>query len=126
MRGDEKILFVDDEDFLVEIGEKILKHLGYNATAVTSSSEALKLFTDNPRGFDLIITDQKMPGMTGIELSRKMIALRPDIPIILCTGFSEQVPEKELASYGIKRYLLKPLVMKNISVAVRHTLDKKH
>ncbi len=89
--GSERILFVDDEEALVEMGEDILAELGYEVTSRTSSREALALLKEDPSRFDLVITDQTMPEMTGIELAGEVLAIRADMPIIMCTGFSHVV-----------------------------------
>ena len=86
--GSERILFVDDEEALVEMGEDILAELGYDVTSRMNSREALALFKARPIPFDLVITDQTMPEMTGLELAKEILAIRPDMPIIMCTGFS--------------------------------------
>ena len=91
--GKERILFVDDEDALTEWGHTTLDRLGYEVTAMTDSREALSLFSADPSAFDLVITDQTMPGITGTDLSAELLALRPDIAIILCTG-----PQRERLS----------------------------
>ena len=86
--GTERVLFVDDEEILVELWGDILENLGYTVTATTESAKALEIFLSRPDRFDLVITDMTMPGMTGIDLSKEILGLRPAIPIILCTGFS--------------------------------------
>ena len=102
--GSERILFVDDEESLVEWGRTTLRRLGYQVVGVTDSGDAFSLFLDNPRRFDLVITDRTMPKMTGLDLARKLTDVMPDIPIILCTGFSDisLSPEKAKEA-GIKR-----------------------
>ena len=89
--GAERILFVDDEESLVEVGEEILAELGYEVMSQTSSAEALALLRDDPSRFDVVITDQTMPELTGLELAKEILAIRPDLPVILCTGFSHTV-----------------------------------
>ena len=90
-RGKECILFLDDEEMLAEWGQVTLERLGYTATAMTDSTRALKVFSEDPSRFDLVITDQAMPHMTGVQLSKKILMMRPDIPIILCTGHSDTI-----------------------------------
>ncbi len=90
-RGTEKILFIDDEKLLVEWARNALERLGYKVEAVNTPSDALKIFSSDPHGFNLVITDQAMPEMTGVQLTRELLAVRPDIPVILCTGHSETV-----------------------------------
>ncbi len=124
-KGDERILFVDDEKMMVEIFQPMLQRLGYTATATTSSLDALKLFSRKPDQFDLVITDQTMPKLTGDDLAGKMMALRPDLPIILCTGHSELIDEKKAKKIGISAYLSKPIVMGKLARTVREVLDNR-
>jgi PAS domain S-box-containing protein len=121
--GTERILFVDDEPALVEVAENMLSLLGYQVTCLTSSREALCRFRAAPDAVDLVITDQTMPEMTGIELAGEMMAIRPDLPVILCTGFSQQVNEERAAAHGIRRFLMKPMVMRDVAQGVREVLD---
>ena len=111
--GHETILFVDDEDGLVYAGVKLLSRLGYRVVAKSSGSEALAAFRADPQLFDLVITDQSMPRMTGTELAREILAIRPDVPVILCSGFSLRsrgaVSPEEAAEIGISRLVVKPL-----------------
>ena len=123
-RGSEKILFVDDEKTLGEMAKDMLGGLGYKVTVFDDSLQALEKFQENPEIFDLVITDQTMPDMTGIELSRKILKIRKDIPIILCTGYSKQVDEEKALELGIKKFLLKPFDKRTLSRAIRSTLDK--
>ncbi len=121
--GTEKILFVDDEDFQADIGQKMLTRLGYRVTARTSSAEALEVFRQNPDEFDLVITDMTMPTMTGDVLARKLLAVRPDIPIIACTGYSEKISPEIIQEIGIKELAMKPVVMTDIAQMIRRVLD---
>ena len=123
-RGDESILFVDDEEILVDMGKYMLERLGYSATVEKSSLKALEIFRQNPDEFDLVITDQTMPGITGAELSRKMLDIRPDIPIILCTGYSTIISESKAKSIGIKEFALKPLTINDVGRLIRKVLDE--
>ena len=120
--GKERILIVDDEIALVEITRQMLGWLGYEVEIRTSAIEALEAFRKNPGKFDLVITDLTMPQMTGMKLARQMFQIRPDIPIILCTGFSDQLEEKQALSIGIKSFLFKPLVANELAAAVRKAL----
>lgn len=122
-KGSESILFVDDEAFLVEIGQKLLETLDYAVTPVRGSVQALELFMKDPAGFDLVITDQTMPHMTGCELAGRLRAIRPEIPIILCTGYSETVSEETANALGIKSFIMKPLRRREIAEAIRRVLD---
>jgi PAS domain S-box-containing protein len=121
--GTERILFVDDEDALMEWGQAILERLGYTVTALTDSVEALKLFSDDPSGFDAVIADQTMPRLTGLDLARKLLEIRPDIPIVLCTGHSDSVSSKIAKDAGIREFLMKPLSKQELAEVVRRALD---
>jgi len=123
--GSERILFVDDEDFQADIGKRMLERLGYRVTARTNSVEALDLFRQTPEQFDLVITDMTMPDMTGDVLARKLIAIRPDIPIIICTGYSERINPDIIKEIGIKEMVMKPVAMKNIAQMIQRVLSKK-
>jgi CheY-like chemotaxis protein len=120
--GDERILFIDDEEALVEMGEDVLAELGYDVTSQTSSKEALSLLKENPTRFDLIITDQTMPGMTGVELAKEILVIRPDMPIIMCTGFSYVVDADKAKVAGIKAFAMKPLTKREIARTIRKVL----
>jgi PAS domain S-box-containing protein len=121
--GNEHILFVDDEDAIVKLGSRILQRLGYTVTGQTSSTEALEVFKSNPDTFDLIISDMTMPILLGTELAQKVLEIRQDIPILICSGFSEQIDKKTAESYGIKGYINKPILMDKLSSKVRDLLD---
>jgi len=121
--GDERILFVDDEESVVKLGVRLLERFGYTVTGKTSSTNALEVFQANPEKFDLVITDMTMPVMLGTELSRKMLEIRKNIPILICTGFSEQVNEEKAKSFGIKGYINKPILLKELVSKVRELLD---
>jgi PAS domain S-box-containing protein len=122
--GSERILFVDDEEALVEMCEDILAELGYDVTSRMSSREALSLLKEDPSRFDLVITDQTMPEMTGVELAREVLAIRADMPIIMCTGFSYVVDADKARAAGIKAFAMKPLTKREIARTVRHVLDE--
>jgi len=121
--GSERILFVDDEEVLVETGGQILKQLGYEVVTKISSVQALELFRAAPDRFDLVITDMTMPHMTGDKLARDLMKIRPDIPIILCTGHSRLVSKEKAKDIGIRAFVMKPLVMLNLAETVRKVLD---
>jgi signal transduction histidine kinase/ActR/RegA family two-component response regulator len=123
--GNESILFVDDEEMLVEWGKIALERLGYQVTISTSSTEALKAFSANPSFFDLVITDHAMPHMAGSELSWELLKIRPDIPIILCTGHSENMSREKAKDIGIKEFLTKPLNKQELAEVVRRVLNTK-
>ena len=122
--GTERILFIDDEKSLVDLGQQILERLGYHVTIRTSSVEALELFIEQPDKFDLVITDMTMPNMTGDELAEKLMSIRKDIPVILCTGYSERISQERAHALGIKEFILKPIVMRELAKKVRSALDK--
>jgi len=121
--GQERILLVDDEQPLVEIGKQMLQRLGYTVAARTSSIEALELFKTHPDRFDLVITDIVMPNMTGEKLAEKLMGIRADIPIILCTGYSEKFTRRQASDMGIQSFLMKPLVMQDLASTVRQALS---
>jgi PAS domain S-box-containing protein len=123
--GRGRILVIDDESMLVNLIKEMLESLGYEAIARNSSLEALQIFRSQPEKFDLVITDQTMPQMTGMELSQEFRRIRPDMPIILCTGFSETISEEKIKAVGINELLMKPIVMRNLAEAVRKVLDNK-
>ena len=123
--GTEHILFVDDEDFQTDLGKRILTRLGYRVTAKTDSHAAFRLFRQNPDDFDLVITDMTMPAMTGVMLAAKIISIRPNIPVIVCTGYSEKIDKETIKNIGIKEIAMKPLAMKDIAEMIRRVLDTK-
>ncbi|MEN6321756.1 MAG: PAS domain S-box protein [Syntrophaceae bacterium] len=123
--GCERILFIDDEKALVELGKEMLEFLGYTVSATTDSIEALEIFRTRPDDFDLVITDMTMPGLIGIDLSKECMKVRPHIPIILCTGFSDLIDEKQAAESGIQAFVMKPYVITNLANTIRKVLEKK-
>ena len=124
LTGTERILFVDDEEPIVFMAQQILERLGYQVTPRTSSVEALEAFRAKPDEYDLVITDMTMPNMTGIELAPRLKEIRPDIPIIICTGFSEMVDENRAKATGIREYVMKPIVIEEIARTIRKVLDE--
>jgi len=123
--GIERILLVDDEDKIARLSKQMLEHFGYQVTSCTGSIEALEAFRAAPDKFDMVITDMQMPDMTGDRLSAELVKIQSDIPVLLCTGFSENMSEERAASLGIKGFLLKPIVMRNLAQKVREVLDNK-
>ncbi|MGD9364394.1 MAG: response regulator [Desulfobacteraceae bacterium] len=123
-KGSERILLVDDEQELVDTLQQILEGLGYIITATTKSPEAYDLFRSAPEGFDLVVTDLTMPNMTGIDLAEKIIQLNPDLPIIMCTGFSELITPEQAQAVGIREVLFKPVARWQLAMAVRKALDE--
>ncbi|MBN2808408.1 MAG: response regulator, partial [Deltaproteobacteria bacterium] len=124
-RGSERILLVDDEAQIVNLNQRLLAGLGYQVTAVTSSVEALLHLRRKPDGFDLLLTDQSMPELSGAELARAALELRPDLPIILCTGYSSAFAEEEARALGIKKYAEKPLGREKLARLLREVLDER-
>jgi PAS domain S-box-containing protein len=122
--GNPHVLFVDDEPAVVEMTKIMLERMGYRVTAFTSSSEALKAFTRNPERFDLIITDQTMPDTTGVSLAKEILAVRQDMPIILCTGYSETVSPETAKKAGIRQFVMKPITKKEMAQAIHRALDE--
>jgi len=121
----EKILLVDDENSLLEITRRMLERLGYDVVARTSSVEALAKFNSAPQNFDLIITDKTMPNMTGFDLAQEIKKTRPDIPIIMCTGFSEEISPDKLENIGLAEIVMKPISNLKIAKIIRKVLDKE-
>lgn len=121
--GEERVLFIDDEELLTQMGKEMLERLGYQVTVRRNSLEALTTFQNHPEDFDVIITDQTMPEITGAELARQMLQIRPNIPIILCTGHSNQIDEQAAKELGIKEFALKPLSMSAIARLLRKVLE---
>ena len=120
--GKERILIVDDEEQIVRMSQQILERLGYHVTARTSSIETLEAFRAAPNKFDLVITDMTMPNMTGVQLTQKLIEIRSDIPVIICTGFSEKISEHKASIMGIRGYVMKPVVRSELAKKIREVL----
>ena len=121
--GNERILFVDDEKSMAEIGRRRLERLGYQVEAKTNPIEALELFRADPDQFDLVITDMTMPHITGDKLVKEILKIRPDMPTILCTGFSEKIDEEKAKKIGVRQYIEKPFDRGKLSRLVRKVLD---
>ncbi|MGO9136928.1 MAG: PAS domain S-box protein, partial [Syntrophales bacterium] len=124
--GKERILFVDDEPALVQLATSTLSSLGYEVVGRTSSLEALELFRMRPDSFDLVITDMTMPNMTGSEFAQQLMRIRPGISIILSTGFSEGMTQEKARAIGVKEFIMKPIVQRQMAEAIRRVLDKKN
>jgi PAS domain S-box-containing protein len=124
-RGNERILFVDDEEIITHSVRNMLLHLGYKVTALTDSEEALKLFSANPSEFDLVMVDQTMPSMTGEDLGKELMRMRPDVPIILCTGYSDLISSEKAMALGFRGFILKPFAVREGAELVRRVLDEK-
>jgi CheY-like chemotaxis protein len=121
--GKERIIFVDDEESILKMGHQRLERLGYTVESTTSPIEALDLFSSKPDQFDLVISDLTMPKMTGDKLAKEILNIRPDIPVILCTGFSEKIDEKKAKDIGAADYIEKPLDKRDFAFKVRKVLD---
>jgi signal transduction histidine kinase len=123
VKGNERILLIDDEEQIVSMEQQMLENLGYEVTARTDSTEALKEFSQQPQNFDLVITDMTMPQMTGDELAQKLLNIKPDIPVILCTGFNEDITEEKALSMGIQKFVMKPVIKNDLATTIRTVLD---
>ncbi len=121
--GTENILLVDDEYQIVQMEKQMLHGLGYRVQGMTDSTAALELFRKNPDDFDLVITDMTMPGITGIQLAREILRIRPDIPLILCTGFSGTISGEQARAKGIREYIMKPVLKREMAKTIRRVLD---
>lgn len=121
--GHETVLFVDDEPVITKMAGRMLESLGYDPVVTTDSVRALEMFQQSPGRFDLVITDQVMPEMTGSELSEKLLDLRPELPIVMCTGFSEKISAEQAANAGIREYVMKPIARKELAETIRRALD---
>jgi signal transduction histidine kinase/ActR/RegA family two-component response regulator len=124
IKGEERILLVDDEEQIVAMEQQMLENLGYRVTARTDSAEALKVFAEHPQNFDLVITDMTMPHMTGDQLAQKMLDIEPNIPVILCTGFNQGITEEKALAMGIQKFVMKPVVKKELATTIRTVLDQ--
>lgn len=124
VRGTEWILYVDDEHSLGYLAERMLGKMGYHVESMTSSVDALEYFTEDPYRFDLVVTDLSMPTMSGDKLARSLVAVRPDIPVILCSGYQENISDDALGIKGIEAYLHKPFDMRCLAKAIRRILDR--
>ncbi|MBC8391947.1 MAG: response regulator, partial [Deltaproteobacteria bacterium] len=123
--GTERILFVDDEASLVSLNHQRLERLGYEVKSTQDPLEAMKLFRSDPDLFDLVITDMTMPRMTGDELAQEILKVRPNLPVILCTGYSEKISESSAKEIGIRKYIEKPVDIQKLAITVREVLDGK-
>ena len=119
----ERIMLIDDEESVLEVEKRILEALGYRVVSFGSAREALADFHADPKRYDLVVTDMTMPGMTGDKLARELLALRPEIPVILCTGFSDLIDQESALKIGISQFVTKPINMLNFARILRDTLD---
>jgi CheY-like chemotaxis protein len=124
--GDETILFVDDEKSIVDMCSEMLTRLGYRVETAMTPLAALDQFQSNPKKFDLVITDMTMPQMTGLQLVKRIKAVNPKVPVVLCTGFSAYITPENASAMDIQGYLTKPIVKLEMAKMVRQVLDKAH
>jgi CheY-like chemotaxis protein len=122
-RGSERILLVDDEAPIAKMGHQMLTGLGYTVTTRSSGLEAMELFKARPEAFDLVITDMTMPNLTGDVLAAELMKIRADIPIILCTGYSNKISEQVAVEMGVNHLIYKPIVKADLAKIVRRVLD---
>ncbi|MDA3799658.1 MAG: transporter substrate-binding domain-containing protein [Kiritimatiellae bacterium] len=123
--GTEKILIVDDEEIIARMTKRIVESLGYKATSTTNSLEALTIFKANPDDFDLVISDQTMPDLTGDKLSKKILNIRKDIPIIICSGYNSKIDELRNDAIGIAKFIMKPVRKQELAKTIREVLDNR-
>jgi CheY-like chemotaxis protein len=122
-QGNESILFVDDEPLITDAGKGLMERWGYEVTTETDPEAALRLFREDPARFDLLITDMSMPHMDGDLLAREVLTLRPEFPIILCTGYNEKISEEKALSLGIRKYVEKPVDHHELARAIREAVE---
>ncbi len=123
LEGHERVLFVDDEPAIVEAGTRLLAGLGYAVTPATSSADALAIFRADPDAFDVVVSDLTMPKMTGIELARELLALRPRLPIVLCSGYNVGISQQEAMGMGLRALAMKPLSRDALARLVREAVE---
>ena len=123
-KGSERILLIDDEEQIVSMEQQMLENLGYQVTARTDSEEALHEFSQQPQNFDLVITDMTMPHMTGDQLAKKLLNIKPNLPVILCTGFNEDITEEKALAMGIQKFVMKPVIKNDLATTIRSVLDQ--
>ena len=123
--GHERILLVDDDKTVAETERQMLERFGYQVTFCLSSVEALAAFRADPAAYDLVVTDMTMPGLDGLDLVEKLRATRSNLPVIVCTGFSENLDSAQTDAPGIDAFLMKPVAMSEMGRAVRKVLDSK-
>ena len=123
-KGHKCILFIDNERSICELMQEKLTRLGYTITTQTSSSKALDLFMKTPNQFDLVITDLSMPQMSGEQVAHKLLSIRPDIPIILCTGLNQAFADEQVKEIGVQGSILKPFTESDVANTIRQVLDR--
>jgi PAS domain S-box-containing protein len=122
--NNESVLYVEDDDEVATVGKKMMERLGYRVTVALTGMDALEMFRDDPERFDAVVTDQTMPGMPGSELARELLKIRPGLPIVLMTGYSESITSETAGRMGIRGFLRKPIVTSELAVALRDSIDK--
>ena len=122
-RGNERILLVDDDVAIANLEKQMLERMGYHVISRLHSIDALAAFEANPYAFDLLLTDMSMPDMTGVQLAEAALSIRADIPIVICTGFSERIDKEKADALGIKGFLAKPITRSEMARVVRRVLD---
>lgn len=122
-RGSERIMVVDDENFVAEMEQQMLERLGYRVAAFTDSTAALEHFKREDGAYDLVVTDQTMPGLTGLEMARQMNAIKPGLPLIICTGFTSAIDEQAFKDCGVREMVIKPIEALHLGQAIRRALD---
>ncbi len=123
--GTENILLVDDKRVVLQSEKEMLEQLGYHVSCLTSSEDAFYLFQQKPNDFDLVVTDMTMPDMTGDELAKNVLSIRPDVPIVLCTGYSEKINKEKAQALGIRGFISKPVRLMDFAKTIREILDEK-
>ena len=123
LRGNERILFVDDNETVVNVVELMLKHLGYRVISFTDAREAVRVFSEKPSEFDLVIIDYVMPHLTGMDVAEKVRRIRSDIPMILCTAYSDSISKEKAWAIGFRGFILKPFDYRKLAELVRGVLD---
>jgi CheY-like chemotaxis protein len=121
--GTESILLVDDEEPIVKVSMRMLEELGYHVTTAASGEEGLAKFKAQPEGFQVVITDQTMPGMSGSTMAQDILKIKPDLPIILCTGYSTTISAEQAKAIGIRAFAMKPLLCQDLARLIRGVLD---
>ena len=123
--NNEHILLVDDEESVTDMLESMLERMGYNVTSISDSSQALQIFRKEPQAFDVVISDQTMPGMSGVQLTKELRNISPGIPIIICTGYSDTINREKTIKMGINGFIEKPFLQNDISIVIKQALNKK-
>jgi len=126
VKGDEHILFVDDEPEITFMAQKMLKNLGYEVSIESDSRSALEVFKNDPDKYSLLVTDQNMPNMTGLELASRMREIHPGLKVIIITGYADNLSDEVLSQHGISEIILKPMILDDFSKVIRSVLDNRN